>query len=384
MIRALILLATLAFGLGAAAQTPLSDLPLGEASAFDDDHLIATAARSPGEDIADRAEELAAATGLEIVAIWPLAALDVTCFVFRTTGDVEAAAAQLAAIDGVLEAYPVNSFSTQTAPSYKGEMLSVQDSLRAMRALAAHEATTGAGVRVALIDTGVSEAHRDLSEKVTRRNFVSRAASPPEGERHGTAMAAIIAADARNGVGMVGVAPDAELMALRACWEDADGRGRCNTFSLARALNFAILNGADVINLSLAGPDDPILRALIAAALRRDVAVVAAYPAPDGSPLVSSTPGVVMVSDMSARRGYVLAPGFEVFSAKPVDDFDFFSGVSVSTAHVAGATALILSASAGMTVGELTATLMTSSSYGASTLDICVALGTLGVAPEAC
>lgn len=254
-----------------------------------------------------------------------------------------------------------------------------------MRVPEVHTSTRGGGVKVALIDTGVATTHRDLAARpITQRDFVSRAAAAETGERHGAAMAAIIAADADNMRGMIGVSPDVDLLALRACWEEAGGRGVCNTFSLARALNFAILNDAEVINLSLAGPRDPILRALIAAALRRGIAVVAAYPNDGGSALVRELPGVILAGSSLEGGGHVIAPGAEVLSAKPADDFDFFSGVSVSAAHVAGAAALARATRPDLSIGQLTAAMSIASDYGRSPIDMCALFANIGEAPSAC
>ncbi len=83
---------------------------------------------------------------------------------------------------------------------------------------AVHRASTGREVAIAVIDSGVDAGHPDLRGQVTaRENFVD--AYPDAPEAHGTAVAGIIAARAGNGVGIAGIAPDARLMALRACWE---------------------------------------------------------------------------------------------------------------------------------------------------------------------
>jgi subtilisin family serine protease len=93
-------------------------------------------------------------------------------------------------------------------------------------------------------------------------------------------VAGIIAAKADNGVGMVGIAPGARLLALRACSERQRGSvtaSTCDSLTLAKALHFALERGADVINMSLSGPADPLLASLIELGLQRNVAVVAAF-----------------------------------------------------------------------------------------------------------
>ena len=97
-------------------------------------------------------------------------------------------------------------------------------------------------------------------------------------EAHGTEVAGLIAARADNRVGIAGVAPQARLLALRACWRGptATGAARCNSFTLAKAMQFAIDDARRCINLSLGGPRDVLLARLIDVALARGANVVAA------------------------------------------------------------------------------------------------------------
>ena len=92
-------------------------------------------------------------------------------------------------------------------------------------------------------------------------------------ENHGTNVAGIIGAKPGNGIGLVGIAPGARLMALRACREvprqQTSGQTLCNSIALARAIQFAIENDADVINLSLSGPSDLLMAKLVGIALAR-------------------------------------------------------------------------------------------------------------------
>lgn len=384
MKRFFLLLCAVCMVQSASAQSALDDLPLGNAAAFGDKtHIIATTRLAPGDDAQDYANQLAARHGLEVVAVWPLASIDVTCLVFSVERDASGAARGIVADGDAILAYPINPFTTdavRATPDYDDHLLAVQDSLRTMRILPVHAYTTGAGVKVALIDSGVSLSHPDLADQnVEARDFVSGETTGSDGERHGTAMAAIIAADARNDFGMIGVAPDAELWAFRACWEDdATGVGRCNTFSLARALNFAILNDVRIINLSVVGPSDAILRDLIAAAVKRDISVVAALPESSGSGLVDGIAGVILVGDAPSEDRHIFAPGMEVLSAKPGDDFDFYSGESVSTAHVAGAVALIRSRHPELDPGQLDDALFDASEFGKAQLDLCSVFERLG------
>ena len=277
------------------------------------------------------------------LAVWPLRSTDVLCLVLEARGEgAEALSRRIRADPDVLTAEPIREYRV-SARSYPDALVPIQDALPGMNVLAAHEVSTGAGVRVAVIDTGVDVGHPDLADRaVAYADFVRvapAAPAPAVGERHGTGMAALIAADARNGLGIVGVAPDAEILALRACWEeDGADRGVCNSFSLARALNVAILRDAHVLNLSLEGPPDPLLTDLIETALAQGRSVVAA--AGSGGAFPASVPGVIAAGQAA---GAVHAPDEDVISAVPGGAYDFFSGSSVAAAHVSGVVALIRS-----------------------------------------
>jgi len=251
----------------------------------------------------------------------------------------------------VLTADPIAEYRGLTA-TYADELLPIQYALHDTRILDSHDITTGAGVTVAVIDSGVSISHSDLqAQGILYKDFIRPgAADTVVGERHGTAVAALIAADARNGMGMVGVAPDARLLALRACWaEDQPGGARCNSYTLARALNFALLNGADVINLSLGGPPDPLIAQLVDLALARGITVVAAH-GPGAAPMYPAAQDGVIAARMRATApgsgsssdilGFT-APGQDILSARPDGRFDFFSGDSVAAAHVSVLAALL-------------------------------------------
>ena len=124
----------------------------------------------------------------------------------------------------------------------------------------------------------IRDSHPDLAGQLALRlSFVS--GRPDAAEQHGTSVAGIIAAKANNGIGIAGIAPGARILALRACWQESAAISStvCDSFSLAKALYFAIHEKIDVINLSLSGPDDRLLRELLKVALSRDLAVVTAF-----------------------------------------------------------------------------------------------------------
>jgi subtilisin family serine protease len=146
--------------------------------------------------------------------------------------------------------------------------------------------------------------------------------------------------------GIVSVAPGARLLAFQACAQrKADGRGTCTSFSLARALDHAIAAGSDVLNLSLAGPRDPLLERLVDKAIERNIVVVAARgDERSKAQFPASLQGVIAVGSPGppAEAGQLTAPGLEVLTLVPPDGYDFLSGSSIAAAHVSGIVALLL------------------------------------------
>src|SRR5471032_116660 len=195
-------------------------------------------------------------------------------------------------------AQPVALFSGMGADA--GDPLyPVQPSAKYWHIAELHQTTTGRNVNVAIVDSGVDQQHPDLQGQVAlAENFVDGSAY--QAEPHGTAVAGIIAARSGNG-GIVGVAPGARLLALRACWQQTDLATRCSSFTLAKAINFAILNHAKVINLSLSGPPDRLLDRLVDVALERGIAVVGAVDPRDAGPAFpASHAGVIAVAQQAA------------------------------------------------------------------------------------
>ena len=208
---------------------------------------------------------------------------------------------------------------------------------------------TGRGIHIAIIDTGVDRTHPDLKGRIgITRNFVA-ADARFDSDIHGTAVAGIVAANANDGVGIVGLAPEADLLALKACWQDSldDIRAQCNTFTLAKALTFALEQHVDIINMSLGGPNDPLLALLVELALARGIVVVAAEDAPGEFP--ADLPGVIAVHAVTrsdrpsptADDGAIQVAARELLSTSPGGHYDYFSGSSMGAARVAGLSALL-------------------------------------------
>ncbi len=301
------------------------------------------AQRAARRRIADR---LAHDHGLTIATGWPMPQVGVDCFVMEVPAGQSPAemATSLSSDRDVAWAEPMHVYRAQGAVAPPNDPLfKAQPAARAWRLADLHELSTGRNVRVAVIDSQVDTGHPDLIGQVPiRQDFVLD--HPPAPERHGTAVAGVIAALTNNGLGIAGVAPGARLMALRACWQETEDT-ICDTLSLAKALNFAIEHDAQVINLSLSGPPDILLGRLLDVALARGAVVVgAADPnlAQGGFP--ASHVGVVAVaSDPGPPRpaSAYLAPGRDVPTTQPGAHWSLVNGSSFAAAHVSGLYALM-------------------------------------------
>ena len=305
--------------------------------------------------------QLAADYDLQRVDGWHIASLGVYCEVLELTGDhsIAETLARLnadARVDSAQQMNLFNVLASARSSGYTDPYAGMQPALEMLQLEDAHRWSRGQGVTVAVIDTGVDRRHPELERNiVAAEDFVGARQPSAARDVHGTAVTGVIASRADNGIGIVGVAPDASILALRACWTIRDGEAgaRCSSFTLAKALEFSIANEADVLNLSLAGPSDPLLLRLVEVALSRGILVVAAVDTErQGAGFPADVSRVISVdvasSDWHARatgRGQlfrVAAPGTNVLTTTPDGNFGFLSGSSIAAAHVSGVSALLL------------------------------------------
>lgn len=308
-----------------------------------------------GQSAHEMARRVAKQYDLKEVASWPIKALSVHCVVYEIPDgrSVPAVLAELAKDSRVTLAQPLQEFHTLTEapqdPPYNDPLFDLQTNLRVLDIARAHQRTMGAGVRIGLIDTGVDTSHPDLRGRIIgTHSFVPTRAASPLSYRHGTAMAGVIAAVANNHIGIVGIAPLAQLEVFEACWQLRPGAddAECSTFSLAKALAAALDAHVQLVNLSLAGPEDPLLSELIEAGMRRGMTFVGSAASPeDGFP--ARIPGMIIAgsTDHGSWPAMLTAPGSHVFTLRPEAQYDFESGTSVAAAEVTGAIALLMSES---------------------------------------
>jgi subtilisin family serine protease len=321
-------------------QSPDHYRPTGDYSGAYGDQISETARRRIARGIAAR-------HGLTLSDNWPMPMIGVDCFVMivpegRST---TAAADQVSHDSDVAWAQPVELYSAKaTAPPHKDPLFPAEPAARQWHLADLHRIATGRGVKVAVVDSGIEVSHPDLSGQfLVNRNFV--AGRSLAAEQHGTGVAGIIGAKADNGVGIAGVAPRARLLGLRACWQANGSATLCDSLSLAKAVYFAIENHADVINLSLTGPDDRLLRELLKVAQAKGSVIVTAFDQKlAGGGFPAAMPGVIAVSDsalaLSRGRAYT-APGRDVPTTQPGGRWSLVNGSSYAAAHVSGLVALM-------------------------------------------
>ena len=290
---------------------------------------------------------------LRTVTGWPIASLGIHCVVYeiRDGRPVERVLEELARDHRVGAAQRMNTFRVLSDDPYR----ELQKSLPALSVDAAHRYATGRQVTIAVIDTGVDLAHPDLAGQITVfENLVAANNATFDEDIHGTAIVGIIAALANNGLGIEGVAPDAKLIALKACWPESPGAEAaiCNSLTLAKALDSTLRLAPQILNLSLAGPRDPLLEALLRAAFERHIIIVAAEPAQRSADteFPTSFSEVIRARSASTRPESAIAsgitalaaPGVDVLTTFPHGTYNFISGSSFAAAHISGLVALLL------------------------------------------
>lgn len=247
----------------------------------------------------------------------------------------------------------VTAAEVRSAPGSADPYLSLQYGLEQVGALAARSVTDGRGVGVAVLDSAPATDHPEL-----RRVRVETLEGGPSSEPavHGTLVTGIIAAAQGNGIGIAGVAPGADLVAIPVCSPTGAGASdTCRLYDVLRGLDRAWAVEAGILNLSIVGPPNPLLGRAVerleqlgslvvaAAGSGGGVHYPAAYPAVIGVGAVDSD-GSVLEGSGAPASAQMLAPGVEILSTVPGGSFAFGDGTSLAAAHVSGVLALLAAA----------------------------------------
>lgn len=239
-----------------------------------------------------------------------------------------------------------------------------QYALAKMRLPEAHALSVGADVTVAVIDSGVDVTHPELAGVIVGTFDALNSEEGPH--PHGTAIAGVIAAHGR----LMGTAPSAHLLAIRAFGAKSSG-AESSSFILLKSLNYAVANGAQVVNMSFAGPQDAVMQRALAAAAAKGVVLVAAagnagpkspplYPAADPNVIaVSATDQSDRLFAQSNRGSYVAiaAPGVDILSPAPDGKYQMASGTSLSSAFISGVVALLIARNPDISAADIRTTL---------------------------
>ncbi|MFC7531733.1 S8 family serine peptidase [Actinoplanes sp. GCM10030250] len=234
--------------------------------------------------------------------------------------------------------------------------------------------STGAGVTVAVIDTGVDAKHPDLAGNVLSGYdaIANKAGTVTDANGHGTHVAGTIAAVTGNGVGVSGIAPDAKILPVKVLGSNGSG----NMSDAAEGIIWAADHGAQVINMSLGSTSKvTAVTNAINYARNKGVTVVAAagnsrssgspvnYPAADAGVIaVAATDSGDKVAGYSNAGSYVdvAAPGSSITNTYPTalgNGYKTMSGTSMASPHVAGVVALLKGANASLTPDQVEAAL---------------------------
>jgi Subtilase family len=269
---------------------------------------------------------------------------------------VTAVTTELAADRGIGWAQPNYIYSLQQqnvagegVEKTQSEGDAAQYALAKLHLSEAHGLAKGDQVLVAVIDSGIDTSHPELQGVIAGQFDALGSSEGPH--PHGTGIAGIIAAHGR----LIGAAPAVHILAVRAFGVASSG-AEGTTFNIVKGLDWATSQGARVVNMSFAGPSDPLMQRAMASARQKGAILIAAAgnAGPKSPPLYpAADPNVIAVTatdvddhlfPMANHGAYiaVAAPGVDILVPAPGDSYQMSSGTSFAAAYVSGVVALIL------------------------------------------
>ena len=354
---------------------------------------------------------------------------------FSEDVDIEEAAKTYKALPEVDFAEPNQTFEIQSdiesyVPNDTGyENQWALNKIEAQKAWAISQGSNQ--VVIAVLDTGIDYKHEDLANNIWQNtqeipnngqdddgngfiddvkgwDFVDVAVSskvatnedgqtednePDDKQGHGTHLAGIIAAQTNNQLGISGLAGQCQVMAVRVGYLTSSGSGAIELDDAARGIKYAVDNGARVLNLSFGGYVSQTLDLMLQYAADNGVVVVAAagnegkaniiYPASRIDTIaVGATDGADLKASWSNTGSQLVltAPGSQIYSTLPGNQYGYKSGTSMATAFVAASAALLLSKMPTLSVAEVRNILTeTSEDLGASGFDTSYGYGRINV-----
>jgi subtilisin family serine protease len=313
-----------------------------------------------------QADELARRHRLERIGSQNFPLIGGTIGLFRIVDrrTVEMVRRELAA-DGVRSVQPNFRYVLQEQKAALAEGDPAQYALAKLRLPQAHGLALGANVTIAVIDSGIDIRHPELANAIAG-SF--DALGSKEGPHvHGTGIAGAIVSHAR----LMGSAPAARILAIRAFGAAPSG-AESTSFVILKGLDYAAAHGAQIVNMSFAGPKDALIERGIAAAAAKGIVMVAAagnagakspplYPAANASVIaVSATDAQDKLFAASNRGSHIAisAPGVDIFLPAPDEKYQMTSGTSFSAAYISGLAALMLERNPALKPNEVRAILM--------------------------
>lgn len=311
-------------------------------------HIVAEidGALSPAQ-----ADQLARRHGLARLESLNSPLLNATIGLFRITDgrSVQVVSRELAADTGFRQVQPNFRYKLQEQKAVLSEGDPAQYVLAKLRLPQAHTLAHGANVTVAVIDSGIDVKHPELAGAIA--DSFDALGSKEGPHVHGTGIAGAIVAHGR----LMGSAPAARILAIRAFGVAPNG-AESTSFVVLKGLDYAVTHGAQIVNMSFAGPKDGLIERGIAAAAARGIVMVAAagnagpkspplYPAANGNVIaVGATDAQDKLFAASNRGSHiaVTAPGVDIFLPAPDEKYQMTSGTSFSAAYVSGLAALML------------------------------------------
>jgi hypothetical protein len=345
------------------------DIPPPNETRFIQDEVILQIA---GNITVEQLQAAVAQLGLTLLASQNLAITGSTAVQFRITdgrtpADIIRA---LAAIQLVAVAQPNYVYSLEQvapadqAPASRGNTGQQGDAaqyiLEKLKILDVHRMVRGANITIAVIDSEIDVTHPDLVGVVAQR--FSAVGAPEKPHPHGTGMAGAMAAHQA----VLGTAPAARILAVHAFSSNA-AKAESTTFNILKGIDWAVGQGARVINMSFAGPKDPSLQRALKLAYDKGIVLVAAagnaganspplFPGADPFVIAVTATDVNDKLFTGANRGKyisVAAPGVDILVPAPENAYQLTTGTSVAAAEVSGIVALLLERNPKLTPADI-------------------------------